>query len=79
MYGFEGERHHSRSESAHQLSEFSYSDVPWSEVQRLTARARSERSACFAQQIGRIAATVASVFHGPGHILPRNPGHHQSI
>jgi len=50
------------------------SDLPWSEVQRLVARAHAARSACIVGALRRFARSWGSVFHGPGHILPRDAG-----
>jgi len=48
--------------------------IDWREIDRLVARAEAERSKCIGAWIRRVVLSWMSVFKGPGHILPRDPG-----
>ncbi len=74
MNGFEAQRNQVIPAAAPPSVTRSYSDIPWSEVQRLVARAHAERSAYVTSGLRRWLSSWASVFRGPGHILPRESG-----
>ncbi len=70
MYGFENPNVKSNSEDGKVEDIPKISTMSWDEIERCVARGRQMRSAHFAEWGRRLARTWASVFRGPGRIVP---------
>jgi len=70
MNGFESPNVMSNSEETNSLDVPKISEMSMEEIERCVARGRQLRSAHFAGWGQRLAQTWASVFRGPGRIMP---------
>ena len=70
MYGFENPNVASKSDVSSSENVPNISTMSLDEIERCVTRGRQLRSAHFAEWGRRLARTWASVFRGPGRIVP---------
>ncbi len=72
MNGFESPNRMSSSEETETFEVTRVSNMSTEEIERCVKRGRQLRNAHFAEWGRRLVLTLASVFRGPGRILPPN-------